>query len=166
VPADREAALQSAVAAELPNVTAVPVRDLVQRVDAILERIALAVRAIAALALAVGLAVMGGALAASRYQRLTESVILRTLGASRAVVARIFAVEYACLGAAAGLGGTLLACLLAWLVLRFVLDTPWTVEPGVLAAGLLTSTAVAVAVGFLATFRLLGQKPLPVLRRE
>jgi putative ABC transport system permease protein len=166
VPADREAAVQNAVAAELPNVTTVPVRDLVERVDAILERIALAVRAIAALALAVGLAVMAGALAASRYQRLTESVILRTLGASRAVVARIFAVEYACLGAAAGVGGTLLACLLAWLVVRFVLDTPWTVEPGVLAAGVLASTAVAVAVGFLATYRLLGQKPLPVLRRE
>lgn len=166
IPADREAALQSAVAAELPNVTAVPVRDLVQRVDAILERIALAVRAVAGLALAVGLAVMVGALAASRYQRLTESVILRTLGAPRAVVARIFAVEYACLGAAAGLGGTLLACLLAWLVLRLVLDVPWTVQPGVLVAGVLASTAVAVAVGFLATYRLLGQKPLPVLRRE
>lgn len=166
VPADREAALQSAIAAELPNVTAVPVRDLVQRVDAILERIALAVRAVAGLALAVGLAVMVGALAASRYQRLTESVILRTLGAPRAVVARIFAVEYACLGAAAGLSGTLLACLLAWLVLRFVLDVPWTAEPGVLVAGVLASTAVAVAVGFLATYRLLGQKPLPVLRRE
>jgi putative ABC transport system permease protein len=166
VPADREAAVQNAVAAALPNVTAVPVRDLVQRVDAILERIALAVRAVAALALAVGLAVMAGALAASRYQRLTESVILRTLGAPRAVVARIFAVEYACLGAAAGLGGTVLACLLAWLVLRFVLKVPWTVAPGVLTAGVLASTALAVAVGFLATFRLLGQKPLPVLRRE
>jgi putative ABC transport system permease protein len=166
VPAEREAAVQNAVAAALPNVTAVPVRDLVQRVDAILERLAVAVRVVAGLALAVGLAVMAGALAASRYQRLTESAILRTLGAPRAVVARIFAVEYACLGAAAGLGGTLLACLLAWLVLGSVLEVPWTVEPGVLAAGVLSSTGLALAVGFLATFRLLGQKPLPVLRRE
>ncbi len=62
--------------------------------------------------------------------------------------------------------GGLLACLLAWLALRLVLDVPWTVEPGVLVAGVLASTAAAVAVGFLATYRLLGQKPLPVLRRE
>jgi putative ABC transport system permease protein len=166
VPAAREAAVQGAVAAALPNVTAVPVRDIVERVDAVVERIAVAARAIALLALAVGLAVMAGALAASRYQRLLESVILRTLGAPRAVVARIFAVEYACLGAAAGVAGTLLACLLAWAILRLVLETPWTLAPGVLALGVVTATAVAVAVGFLATFRLLGQKPLVVLRRE
>jgi putative ABC transport system permease protein len=166
VPAGREAAVQDAVAAALPNVTAVPVRDLVERVDTVLGRIAFAVRAIALLAIAVGLAVMAGALAASRYQRLVESVILRTLGAPRAVVARIFAVEYACLGAAAGLGGSLLASVLAWIVLRFVLETPWTPAPGVLAVGVLAATSVALAVGFLATFRLLGQKPLPVLRQE
>jgi putative ABC transport system permease protein len=162
----REAAVQNRVAAELPNVTTVPVRDIVERVDTVLGRIAFAVRAIALLAIAVGLAVMAGALAASRYQRLVESVILRTLGAPRAVVARIFAVEYACLGAAAGIGGSVLASLLAWVVLRFVLETPWIPAPGVLALGVAVATSVAVAVGFLATFRLLGQKPLPVLRQE
>jgi putative ABC transport system permease protein len=116
--------------------------------------------------IAAGLVVMGGALAATRYQRLYESVVLRTLGATRGAVARAFAVEYACLGAAAGVGGTLLAALLAWIVLRFVLDVPWTFEPDTLAAGVAASTAVALAVGFLATFRLLGRKPLPVLREE
>jgi putative ABC transport system permease protein len=105
-------------------------------------------------------------LTASRYQRLYESVILRTLGASRGAVARIFAVEYACLGAAAGLGGSLLAAVLAWGVARFVLDVPWALEPATLVLGVAAATAVALAVGFLATFRMLGQKPLPVLRQE
>jgi putative ABC transport system permease protein len=166
VAASAEAPLQNAIAAEMPNVTAVAVRDILERADAVLGRVALAVRSIAALAVAVGLAVMAGALVASRYQRLLESVILRTLGATRGVVARAFAVEYACLGAAAGIGGSALAALLAWIVVRLVLDTPWTLEPAVLAVGVLLAVAVAVLVGFLATYRLLGQKPLPVLRRE
>jgi hypothetical protein len=51
-------------------------------------------------------------------------------------------------------------------VLRFVLDTPWRFEPLALLAGVGTTVALAVAVGFLATFRLLGAKPLPVLRDE
>jgi putative ABC transport system permease protein len=166
VPAAREAAVQDAVVAAFPNVTAVPVRDVLERVAAVLDRIGVAIRAVALFAIASGLVVMVGALTASRYQRLTESVILRTLGATRGAVARIFAVEYACLGAAAGAGGAALASLLAWVVLRFVLDVPWSLDPLVLALGVALAAATAVAVGFLATFRLLGQKPLPVLRRE
>jgi putative ABC transport system permease protein len=109
---------------------------------------------------------MAGALAATRYQRLYDSVVLRALGATRALVARAFAVEYACLGAAAGLGGSALAILLAWVVLRFVLEVPWTFEPLPILLGIALTTAVALAVGFLATFRLLGARPLSVLRRE
>ena len=165
-PAAAEGAVQSAVAAAFPNVTAIPVRDVLERVGAVLGDIAIAIRVMALFTVATGVVVMAGALTATRYQRLYESVVLRTLGATRGVVARAFAVEYACLGAAAGVGGTALACLLAWIVLRFVLDTPWHVEPWALLAGVVASVVLAIAVGFLATWRLLGQKPLPVLRRE
>lgn len=166
VPAEREAGLQDAVIAALPNVTAVPVRDILERVAGILGKIALAVRLIALFSIGAGLVVMLATLTASRYQRLYESVILRTLGASRGAVARIFAVEYACLGAAAGLGGSLLAAALAWGVARWVLDVPWSLEPATLAVGVVAATLVALAVGFLATFRMLGRKPMPVLRQE
>jgi putative ABC transport system permease protein len=113
-----------------------------------------------------GTVVMASALGQSRYQRLYESALLRTLGASRAAIARAFAVEYGCLGAAAGLGGSALGVVLAWVVLRFVLDVPWSFEPVPLALGLTAPIALALAVGFLGTFRLLGQPPLPQLRRE
>ncbi len=166
VPAPAEAAVRDAVVAAFPNVTAIPVRDAMERVAAVLDQIAVAVRAIALFAIGTGVVVMAGALTATRTQRLYESVILRTLGATRGAVARAFAVEYACLGAAAGLGGTVLAAALAWIVLRFVLDTPWTFEPRALLLGIALAAALAVAVGFLATFRLLGQKPLAVLRHE
>jgi putative ABC transport system permease protein len=142
------------------------VRDVLERVGAVLGDIAIAIRVMALFTVATGVVVMAGALAATRYQRLYESVVLRTLGATRGAVARAFAVEYGCLGAAAGVGGTALAAVLAWIVLRFVLDTPWHFEPWALLAGVAASVVLAVAVGFLATWRLLGEKPLPVLRRE
>jgi putative ABC transport system permease protein len=166
VPSGREAAVQDAVVSAFTNVSAIPVRDVLERVAAVLDQLALAIRAVALFSIASGLAVMVGALTASRYQRLYESVILRTMGATRATVARTFAVEYGLLGAVAGAGGTALAAVLAWVVLRFVLAVPWTFEPGALALGVAVTTAMAVAVGFLATFRVLGAKPLAVLRQE
>lgn len=166
VPRDAEAAVQDAVVEAFPNVTAIPVRDVLERAGRLLDQMAVAVRAMALFAISAGVIVMVGALGASRYQRLSESMILRTLGATRSVVARVFAVEYACLGLTAGAGGSVLAAVLAWAVLRFVLDAPWALEPLAVALGLTLPTVVALAVGSLATWRVLGEKPLPVLRRE
>jgi len=162
----QEAALQNAVVAAFPNVTAIPLRDVLERVAAVLADIAVAVRLVALFTLGAGVVVLAGALAATRSQRLYESVVLRTLGATRGLVARAFAVEYGLLGAAAGLGGAGLATVLAWAVVRWVLDAPWSFDPVVLLVGVAASVTLAIAVGFLVTFRLLGQKPLPVLRRE
>jgi putative ABC transport system permease protein len=165
-PAAAETSLQTAVVAAFPNITAIPVRDVLERIGVVLANIAVAIRVIALFTVGTGLVVMAGALTATRYQRLYESVVLRTLGATRGAVARGFAVEYGCLGAAAGLGGTALAAVLAWIVLRFVLDSPWRFEPLAMVLGVGLTVVLSVAIGFLATFRLLGEKPLPVLRGE
>ena len=166
VPAAAEGRVQDAVVAAFPNVTVIPVRDILQRAAGILSQIAFAIRAIALFSIAAGLTVMTGTLVASRWQRLAESAILRTLGASRGAVARIFAVEYACLGAAAGVGGSVLAAVLAWVVQRFILEVPVALSPTLMLFGVAFATAVALAVGFLATFRLLGEPPLAVLRSD
>jgi putative ABC transport system permease protein len=166
VPADVETRLQDQVVAAFPNITAIPLRGVLERVSEVLAQIAFGVRFMALFSIAAGLVVMAGALAATRYQRLYESVILKTLGATRWAIARAFAVEYACLGAAAGVGGTALAAVLAWIVQRFVLDTPWTLEPETLVLGVVLTTLVSLAIGLLATARLLGEKPLSVLRQE
>ena len=166
VPADLETRLQDRVVAAFPNVTAIPLRGVLERVTEVLGQISFAVRFMALFSIAAGLVVMAGALAATRYQRLYESVILKTLGATRWAIARAFAVEYACLGAAAGVGGTALAAVLAWVVLRFVLDSPWSLEPETLLLGVALTTLVSLAIGLLATVRLLGRKPLSVLRQE
>ena len=163
---DQENRLQSAVVAAFPNITAIPIREVLERVSAMLDQIALAVRLVAAFSIGAGLIVMAGALAITRQQRLYQSVILKALGATRGFVSRVFAVEYALLGAAAGLAGSALAAVLAWAVLRFALDVPWRWAPGTLLAGVASATALALLVGFLGTRRLLGRRPLGVLRSE
>jgi putative ABC transport system permease protein len=166
VPPGADGAVQERVAAAFPNVTAIPVRDVLERITGVLDRIAVAIRLVALFVLGAGLTVMAEALAQSRAQRLYESVLLRTLGATRGRVARAFAVEYGCLGLVAGLGGAVTGAVIAWVVLRFVLDVPPAFEAAPVAVALLASVALAVGVGFLGTFRLLGRKPLTVLRGE
>ncbi len=166
VPPAAETAVQDAVVRAFPNVTAIPLRDVLERVSRLMDQVAVAIRVVALFVVGAGAVVLASALGASRAQRLYESAVLRSLGAPRAAVARAFAVEYGCLGAAAGIGGCALAVALAWVVLRFVLDVPWSLAPLPLAAGLAASVLLALAVGFLGTFRLLGRAPLPLLREE
>ena len=109
---------------------------------------------------------MAAALAATRYRRLYESVILKAVGATRGVIARSFAVEYALLGAVGGLLGISLASALSWAVLATVFDLSWSLQPPVLAVGFVVTIALTVLVGFLSTYRILGQPPLSVLRHE
>ncbi|MDP2703316.1 MAG: FtsX-like permease family protein, partial [Candidatus Rokubacteria bacterium] len=164
-PAD-ESAVQSAVTAAFPNVTAIPVREVLERIAGVLDQIALAIRLLAGVSIATGLIVTAGALGVSRHQRLYQSVILKTLGATRGFVARVFALEYAILGVAAGLCGSLLAAALAWSVGHWALDIGWAGSPLTIAAGVAGAALLAIGVGFLGTFRLLGRKPLGVLRGE
>ena len=166
VPRGQEDRVQAGVVAAFPNVTAIPVREVLERVGAVLDQIALAMRVVAGWSVLSGLVVMAGALSITRYQRLYDSVILKALGATRGFVSRVFAVEYALLGAGAGLCGTVLASGLAWVVLRFVLEVRWSFALAPLLGGVLAATALAVSVGFLGTRRLLRQKPLAVLRSE
>ncbi|MCX5728467.1 MAG: FtsX-like permease family protein, partial [Nitrospirae bacterium] len=104
--------------------------------------------------------------AATRYRRLYESVILKALGATRSLIARAFAMEYVLLGAVAGLIGLSLGSILAWALVRYVFDLPWSLHPQVLGIGLFLTMLLTLIVGFASTYRILGQRPLAVLRHE
>lgn len=164
--ASEDVTIQRAVVAAFPNVTAVNIRYVLDAIGSVLTRLGRVVRLMALFTVAAGLLVLAGAIATSRYRRLREAVILKTLGATRGVIVRIFAVEYACLGATAGLIGAALASLLAFVLLHFFLDQPWSLEPVRLAAGALGAALLTILTGFLASYRLLGRKPLAVLRQE
>ncbi|MFO0768962.1 MAG: FtsX-like permease family protein [Nitrospiraceae bacterium] len=163
---DEEVPLQTRVVATLPNVTAINIGDVMATFARVLERLALAIRAVALFCILAGALVMAAALTATRYQRLYEAVVLKALGATRGLIAQAFAVEYALLGCVAGTVGIVLANGLAWATLRYVLDLPWSLVPSLLAMGLAGTILLTMAVGFLSTYRLLGQRPLRVLRQE
>ncbi len=161
-----EVALQQTVVASFPNVTAINMGDLLDGFARVLDRLSLAIRAVALFCVLSGALVMAAALAATRYRRLYESVILKALGATRSVIVRSFAAEYAFLGALGGLLGCALASILSWAVLETVFDLSWSLQPAVLAMGFTATITLTMLVGFLSTYRLLGQSPLAVLRHE
>ena len=161
-----EAAFQSAVVAAFPNVTAINIGEVLGSFARVLDRLSLAIRAVAAFCLLAGALVMAAALAATRYRRLYEAVILKALGATRGLLARSFAAEYALLGCVAGTIGVVLASAFSWAILRYILELPWTLEPELLGIGLGCTILLTLLVGFLSTYRLLGQPPLSVLRHE
>jgi putative ABC transport system permease protein len=161
-----EVPLQQAIVASFPNVSAIHIGDVLDSFARVLDRLSLAIRAMALFCLLSGGVVMAAALAATRYRRLYESVILKALGATRGLIARAFAIEYVVLGAVAGLIGLSLGSVLSWAVLWFVFDLPWSIHPRVLAIGLFLTMLLTLMVGFASTYRILGQRPLAVLRHE
>lgn len=166
VPPSEEVALQESVVASFPNVTAINVGDVLDSFARVLDRLSLAIRAVALFCVVSGGLVLAAALAATRYRRLYESLILKSLGATRGVIARSFAAEYALLGAVGGLLGCGLASALSWAVLSNLFDLSWSLEPPVLFFGFIVTVGLSLLVGFLSTYRILGQPPLPMLRHE
>lgn len=166
VPPQEEVAFQTAVVAAFPNVTAINIGEVLDSFARVLDRLSLAIRGVALFCLMTGALVMAAALAATRYRRLYEAVILKALGATRGLIARSFAAEYALLGCVAGVIGVALASVFSWVILRYILDLPWSLEWPLLAVGLGCTVLLTLLVGFLSTYRILGQPPLTVLRHE
>ena len=163
---EKEMPLQRALVRALPNVTAIKIGDVLANVARLLEQLAWAIQGIALLSMTSGAVVMIAALSSTRYRRLYESAILKAIGGTRRIIVKSFAVEFALVGGLAGLIGVGLASALSWVILHFFLDIAWTVQPMVLGWGLLATVGLAVAVGFLSTFKILGEPPLAVLRGE
>jgi putative ABC transport system permease protein len=165
-PSTEEIGLQQAVVSAFPNVTAIPLGDILASVARVVERAASAARGVAWLVAGVGFVVLGGALAASREARLREAMLLKTFGATRNAVARALAVEFGLLGAAAGVIAGILASALSWGITRWLLDLPWTAAPGYVLAAAAVTVVGTIGAGLASTYRLLGKRPFPVLRGE
>jgi len=137
---DERAAVQGEVVRRFPNVSVLDLTHLQGVVDAVLGRVALAVRFLAAFTLAVGLVVLAAAAVASRRERVRESVLLRTIGATRGQLRAILLAESFVLGAVGALLGAAGGTLGAWALARWLFDLPF-VFPFLPAA--LTALAVA-----------------------
>lgn len=158
--------IQNGVIKAFPNVTVIHLREVLETVVGILQEITRTVRFMALFALAVGLIVLGGSIAATRAGRLHEMILFKTLGATRPVLLSILAIEYLLLGLIAALVGGLLSVGVSWGIVHFVLDLPWRLDGLSLLIGLAAVLLLTLVTGFLMSYRLLDQKPLAVLRAE
>ena len=163
---DEEVPLQQALVRALPNVTAIQIGDVLANVARLLEQLTWVIQGMAFLSLISGAAVMVAALSSTRSRRVYEAAVLKVIGGTRRMLAQSFALEFAVVGTLAGVVGVVLACALSWAILRFFLDLPWVWQPAVMIWGLAATVGLAVVVGFMSTWRVLGQPPLAVLRRE
>jgi putative ABC transport system permease protein len=160
------ARVQQAVVRDFPNVSAIDLNAILQALDAIFSKVEFVVRFMAFFTVGTGAVVLVGAVLAGRFQRIRETVLLRTLGATRRQLVMIQLVEYAALGFLAALTGGLLALVANALLAKFVFEVPITAP---LAEFVLTVSAAAVltlVTGFFTNRGIASHPPLEVLRQE
>jgi putative ABC transport system permease protein len=117
-------------------------------------------------AVGTGLVVLGSTIWSGRYQRLKESVLLRTLGASRWQIWKILCAEYLFLGLLASATGILLALVASWALAVFTFKLAYTpsVLPALYAAVIVST--LTVAIGLLTSYGVGSTPPLAILRDE
>jgi putative ABC transport system permease protein len=160
------APLQRALYQQFPTVTVINMADVMQIVEGVVDRISMVVRFISAFTILAGAIMVASSVAGSRFRRMREVVILKTLGATRGRIAGIFSVEFLVLGAVAGLMGSLLASGFAALILKFLMEINPRFDLITTCVTMLLAALIAAAAGWAASFRILGRKPLEILREE
>jgi putative ABC transport system permease protein len=161
---DGEAAILRDLATAYPNITAIRVRDAIDRVTEALGAIARATAIAAGVTLLTGAVVLIGAAAAGERARVYEAALLKTLGATRGTVLGSFALRAGMMGAAAGLVAVVAGGLAGWAVMRFVMDAAYRFEP-VSAIAIVAGGAIATLVaGLVFALRPLAARPARVLR--
>lgn len=162
--AAREGALLAAAAQKFPDVAAVSLRETLETVNGLLDKLTVAIRAAAALVAIASLLVLGGAIAAGQRRRLYEAMVLKVLGATRGQLLGALALEFLLLGAAAGLFGLVAGQAAAQAIGRRLLDLQIGFDPGAAALTVIAAVGFALALGGLSAFRGLAQKPAQSLR--
>ena len=166
LPREFEEQLYRQVTRTLPNVSAVPVRDVLKNVTTSLERIGWAFKGIAAIALLTGFLVLAGAVSADQHRRLREAVIFKICGGTRRDILLALATEFCLLGLAAGILSLAAGTLAALAVLKGPLETEFHLQPLLIALTLLGGILLTLVTGLLGTWRALGYKVADFLRRE
>jgi putative ABC transport system permease protein len=164
-PADR-GVFQRRLAERLPNVTTLDLSVVQEALERLVDRVVLAIRFMAGFTLATGTLVLVGALATSRFQRIREGALLRTLGATRSQIFRIVLAEYFALGAMAAAVAALLSLAAAWALAKWVFEGRFSPQPMSLIALVLGVVTLTVVVGLLNSREVIRRTPLEVLRGE
>ncbi|MGE5360605.1 MAG: ABC transporter permease [Bacteroidales bacterium] len=167
-PADpiARARLQREIVDRAPNVSVFDLREILQNVERVLSKITLAVSVVGGLVLFVGGLILVGSVAMTRFQRIYEVAIFRTLGAGTRLLTVTTAIEYGVLGLLAGAVGSIAAIGLTWYVTKYTFKIEWSPFPSITLIGLVVTTTLVLVVGLLASADILRRRPLATLRSE
>jgi len=163
---EAEAAILRDLAGAYPNITAVRVREAIDRAAEALSGIAAATAWAAGATLVTGFIVLIGAAAAGERGRVFEAAVLKTLGATRRRILTSFALRSALLGAAAGSVAILGGGLAGWGVMTFVMQTSYRFEPVSAVAIVLGGVVATLLAGLAFAARPLAARPARVLRAQ
>jgi putative ABC transport system permease protein len=162
----QSALLQRAVVRDFPNVSVIDLTLILQTLDAILGKVSFVIQFMALFIVLTGILVLAGALVSGHFQRVQETVLLRTLGASRRQIHRILAVEYLSLGLLAAATGSLLALAAVWALAAFVFHVHFVPMAAPLLCAWVATPALTAGLGLLMSRGILNQPPLAALRNE
>jgi putative ABC transport system permease protein len=157
-------ALLRAVNDALPNVTGISVAEILAAVADVVGKLAAALAVAGGVTLASGTLVLAGAIAAGQRRRMSEAVVLKVLGGTRAQIRAAWLVEFGIVGASAGLIAAAIGTVAGWAVMRFVLDAPWVFLPGVVAGTVGGCVVLMLAAGYVGTEAALRTRAAPYLR--
>jgi putative ABC transport system permease protein len=164
-PAER-GRFQRTLAERFSNVSTLDLSQLQEALERLVDRVALAIRFMALFSLAVGALVLVSALATSRFQRIREGALLRTLGATQSQVFRVVVAEYLSLGLLASAVALALAAAAGWALARFVFEGRFSLPLLPMTGLTLSIVALTVVVGLANSRDVVRRTPLEVLREE
>lgn len=151
---------------KFPTVTVMNLADILKRVQEAVDQVALVIRFLAFFAILAGVIILSSSVAGTRYRRIREIAILKALGATRRRIRVIFSVEFSVLGAVAGAIGGILANAFTKVIANRFIETTYDFDFSSILLAMVITAVVANAAGWIASARILDQKPLEVLRSE
>ncbi|MGC1781280.1 MAG: FtsX-like permease family protein [Acidobacteriaceae bacterium] len=157
--------VERALFAAYPTVTVINVADVLEVVRKVVDQIALIIRFLAGFAMLAGGIILASSVTATRFQRVREVAILKSLGALRRQIVSVLSIEFLMLGGIAGAAGVIFSLALSSILLH-KLDVGFHPGWGMAVAAVFATAILSAATGWMASLRILQQKPLEVLREE
>jgi putative ABC transport system permease protein len=164
--ASARAKFQHDLVAKFPNVSVIDFHEILATIRDVMSKVTLAITVVGGLVLFSGALILVGAVAMTKFQRVYEAAVFKTLGANTGTITRMLLLEYGVLGLLAGTVGSTGAIALTWGVSRYALDIPWKIFPVEHVAGVGLTTALVAIIGVLSSLDVLKNKPLATLRAE
>ena len=162
----KAARFQQQLVTFFPNVSLFDLRLLLSTINAIFEKVGMVVRFLAFFSIITGLIVLAGAVMNSKYLRMKENVLLRTIGARTKQITLITLIEYAYLGLFASLSGVILSVGAGWLLCKFFFEIEFAVNGVDLLITGLAVMFMTTLIGWYNSREVINTPPLQVLRKE